>query len=170
MRLFIAVLLSDQCKAALTGVQEALRKNGYRGHYIEDAALHVTVTYIGEYNDPDHVLAVMEGLPFAPFRMSLAGYIGNFDDLLWAGVRADDALGQYVKRLRHALADAQIPFDRKAYHPHITLLRHAQGQRPFAEIHVPEAVMTVRSIVLMRSDLRQRGAAYTELGRMEAIG
>ena len=30
--------------------------------------------------------------------------------------------------------------------------------------------MTVQSISLMRSDLRQRGAAYTELGRMEAIG
>ena len=170
MRLFIAVLLSDQCKAALTGAQDALYKSGYRGHYSNEAALHVTVAFIGEYDDPDHVLEVMETVPFAPFQMELAGYIGNFGDLLWAGVRADDALGQYVKRLRHALADAQIPFDRKAYHPHITLLRHAHGQRPFAEIHVPEAVMTVRSIVLMRSYRRQRGAAYTDLGRMVAIG
>ena len=170
MRLFIAINLNDEMKDALLDIQDTMRTYGVRGKDTPPENMHLTLAFIGEYDDPDHVLEVMETVPFAPFQMELAGYIGNFGDLLWAGVRADDALGQYVKRLRHALADAQIPFDRKAYHPHITLLRHAHGQRPFAEIHVPEAVMTVRSIVLMRSDRRQRGAAYTELGRMEAIG
>ena len=74
----------------------------------------------------------------------------------------------YVKQLRHALADAKIPFDRKKFHPHITLLRNAQSRYDFKNIAVYKASMTVQKISLMRSDFGKHGAVYTEIGSVEA--
>ena len=66
------------------------------------------------------------------------------------------------------LTDAQIPFDKKNCNPHITLLRRAQSPRTFSDAAVARERMTVQRISLMRSDFGRHGAAYTELGAVEA--
>ena len=110
----------------------------------------------------------MEQVQFAPFPIRLSGYIGNFDDLLWAGMEQSAELDKIVKQLRHALVAEQIPFDRKKFDPHITFLRKAQIRREnpfqFSDVKVRQAEMFVHSISLMRSDFGKRGAVYTEVG------
>ena len=101
-------------------------------------------------------------------RYCLNGYIGNFGDLLWAGIEQCPELDRYVKQLRHALADAKIPFDRKKFHPHITLLRNAQSRYDFKDIAVYKASMTVQKFSLMRSYFGKHGAVDTEIGSVEA--
>jgi 2'-5' RNA ligase len=71
-----------------------------------------------------------------------------------------------VRRIRRALAEHDIPFDRKRFSPHITLLRRASGKLPGHEIR--PAVTRVESISLMRSDRGRNGMIYTELGAIEA--
>ena len=100
--------------------------------------------------------------------LSLNGTIGNFGNLLWAGVEQNAKLEKYVKSLRHGLAEAQIPFDKKMFHPHITLLRNAQSTHDFKEINVHKEAMTIRKISLMRSDFGKHGAVCTEIGYVEA--
>ena len=67
-----------------------------------------------------------------------------------------------------------IPFDRKKFNPHITLLRKAQISREnpfrFSDVKVGHAELTVRSISLMRSDFGKRGAVYTEVGTITGHG
>lgn len=153
-------------KSALMKTQEYLRKRRVGGNYTKPENLHLTLAFIGEYNDPERVLEVMQTVPLAPFQLRLECF-GCFGDLYWCGIGEENRLDAYVRRLRRALADAGIPFDRKRFSPHITLIRRANlSQMPALE--VPEAEMTAESVSLMRSDRGSGGIIYTELGFVEA--
>lgn len=168
MRLFIAVLLAQNMKKALTDAQNVLRQHNFSGHYIPEPNLHLTLRFLGEYHDPEAVLEAMESVPPAPCVLTLNGYIGNFGDLLWAGAEPCPALEKYVKQLRHALAERGIPFDRTKFYPHITLLRNAASSQAFSDIMIKKESMTVQRISLMRSDFGKHGAQYTEIGAVES--
>ncbi len=167
MRLFIAALLEDGVKDALAEMQASLRAQRVGGNYTKTENLHLTLAFIGEYGDPDRVLDVMRTVPAAPFRIRLEGF-GCFGDLYWCGLGGADALTAYVRRLRRALAEAGIPFDRKRFSPHITLLRRASFSR-LPAVSVPDAAMEVRRISLMRSDRGGSGMIYTELGAVALV-
>ncbi|MBR2832419.1 MAG: RNA 2',3'-cyclic phosphodiesterase [Oscillospiraceae bacterium] len=171
MRLFIAVPLSGEMRAALTAVQEELRRRGARGTYTREENLHLTLAFIGEYPAPDAVISAMESVPFPAVSLALDG-AGSFGEVWWAGLRESEALAAYVKRLRRALAEAGIPFDRKRFSPHITLLRRPgiSEAKGLAALPVPAAVMTADRVCLMRSDRGKRGMIYTELGDVAASG
>ena len=165
MRLFIAVQLDETMRSALRGIQAELRRRGMRGSFTNIANLHLTLAFIGEYPDPDAVLDAMDTVPFEPFSLRLAGF-GRFGDLWWAGLAENGELTACVKRLRHALADAEIPFDRKRFAPHITLVRRAvwDGRTGLPTAGIPDVEMEVDRISLMRSDRGKNGMIYTELG------
>ena len=167
MRLFLAVNFSEEILAALEEAQTLLQKRGLRGRYAPPENLHLTLAFIGEYPDPDRVLEVMDALDFDPFPLALEGF-GRFGDLWWAGLAKSEPLNALVRRLRRALAENDIPFDRKRFSPHITLVRKGvfDGKPPAAE--VPRAEMTVDRFSLMRSDRGKRGMLYTELGGKDA--
>ena len=165
MRQFIAIRLDDNVKDALTAVQTALRANRVGGNYTKTENLHLTLAFIGEYGDPDRVLEVIRSVPFEPIPIRLQGF-GSFGDLYWCGLARSDELTAYVGRLRRALAEADIPFDRKKFSPHITLLRKASTDR-MPGVAVPEASMTARRVSLMRSERGKNGMIYTELGNNE---
>jgi len=162
MRLFIAIGLDESIQDALAGIQSSLRSARVGGNYTKIENLHLTLAFIGEYGDPDRVLDVMRTVPFEPIPIQLEGF-GSFGDLYWCGLARKDELTAYVKRLRRALAEAGIPFDRKRFSPHITLLRRATFDR-LPGVTVPEASMTAEKVSLMRSERGKNGMIYTELG------
>ena len=166
MRLFISINFDDALTDALISMQDALWDAGVDGNYTKEDNLHLTLAFIGEYGDPDRVLRVIESVPLSPFVLSLDG-VGAFDGLWWAGLRSSDELAAYARRLRRALAEAQIPFDRKRFSPHITLIRKP-SKPALPPIEVPDAAMTVRRVSLMRSDRSKNGMIYTELGGTDA--
>ena len=166
MRLFIAIRFDDCIKDALIEVQSTLRANHVGGNYTKIENLHLTLAFIGEYGDPDRVLETMQTVPFEPIPIRLEGF-GSFGDLYWCGLARQDRLTAYVKRLRRALAAAGIPFDRKCFSPHITLLRKASFDR-MPGITVPSASMTADAVSLMRSERGKSGMIYTELGAVTA--
>ena len=167
MRLFVAVNFNEEILAALEETQAMLQKRGLRGRYAPPENLHLTLAFLGEYPDPDRVLEVMDTLDFDPFPLTLEGF-GRFGDLWWAGLARSEPLNALVRRLRRALAENDIPFDRKRFSPHITLVRKGgfDGKPPAVE--VPKAEMTVDRFSLMRSDRGKRGMIYTELGGKDA--
>ena len=73
-------------------------------------------------------------------------------------------LAAVVRRIRHALAGYDIPFDRKRFSPHITLIRKATGTMP--GIRIEKVSMPVERISLMRSDRGKHGMIYTEVGEI----
>lgn len=166
MRLFIAVNLNDEMKDALLDIQDAMRIYGVRGKDTPPENMHLTLAFIGEYDDPELVKEVVESIEIRPFEIKLNG-IGAFGDLWWAGVDNSAPLMAISRRLRRALADAGVPFDKKKFTPHITIIRRASGrlsEEAADEIAACEgASMTVDHISLMRSDRGKYGMIYTEL-------
>ena len=166
MRLFIAIQLSESMRNAISDVQYLLKRQGVRGNYTPRENLHLTLVFIGEYNDPDRVHDIIEHIPIEPFELSLNG-MGAFGDLWWIGLEPSGELQGYVRRLRHVMAEAGIPFDRKRFAPHITILRRARYAEGFVpEEEIPEdekPSMLVDRICLMRSDRTKHGMVYTEI-------
>ena len=66
----------------------------------------------------------------------------------------NDSLCAYVKWLRRALAENGVPFDRKKFSPHITLIRRAEfdRRRGFPGVTIPNLSMQASDVSLTRSD------------------
>ena len=165
MRLFVAIRLSEELKTALCQAQREMEARGIRGKFSPEENLHLTLAFIGDYPEAEPVLDALRTVRFRPFALSLDG-IGCFGDLWWAGIRDSAALTAVARRVRRALAENGIPFDRKRFSPHITLIRKAA--KAAAGVSVPQAEMTVGALSLMRSDRGRNGMLYTELGTVEA--
>ena len=176
MRLFIAIQLDEEVKQALLSVQDAFRAQGVRGNYTPEENLHLTLAFIGEYPDPAEILEIMEEIEFEPIRLEFGG-IGSFHNLWWAGIQENEALHVLVKRLRRALSDVGIPYDRKKFRPHITLIRrpvtrgpHGSAPAELSDLELPAASvsMTADRVSLMLSTRGKHGMIYTELGAATA--
>ena len=165
MRLFIAISLSSEIREALMNVRDEMFARGVRGNFTPEANMHLTLAFIGDYPDPEPVLDALAEVEFTPFSLSLDG-IGSFGDLWWAGVKESAPLEAVVRRIRRALAAHDIPFDRKRFSPHITLIRKAKNRMPGVQLR--PAAMTVNTVSLMRSDRGRNGMIYTELGARAA--
>lgn len=165
VRLFIAIQLNRRIKDAVTDVQDAFRMLRVGGNYTPRENLHLTLAFIGEYSDPERVLEVMQSVRFRPFAVTL-DKVGCFDGIWWAGLAENPELDGLVRKLRHALADAGIPFDRKRFRAHITFLRKPYGTegKSIPQGSAEPAGMEVRQISLMRSDRGKGGMVYTALG------
>ncbi len=165
-RLFVAINLNDEMKDSLMDIQDTMRGYGMRGRETVPENMHLTLAFIGDYDDSELVKDVVESVEIRPFRITLSG-IGAYGDLWWAGLENSPPLLAVSKRLRRGLADAGIPFDRKRFSPHITLMRRAKGTAhdiPAGELEEHfGASMMVDHISLMRSDRGKHGMIYTEL-------
>ena len=73
MRLFIAILLDENIKDALLETQREFRSFGLTGSYSPEENLHLTLSFIGEYDDPEEIMRAMEEARFDPFRLTLGG-------------------------------------------------------------------------------------------------
>ena len=166
MRLFIAIRLSDAMKDALTAVQDEMYAHGVRGNYTTRENMHLTLAFIGEYPDKEQVMGALSSVSFSSFSIALKG-MGCFRDLWWAGMEESAPLTAVVRRIRRALAENEIPFDKKRFSPHITLIRKATGTMP--GIQIDTVSMPVETISLMRSDRGKRGMIYTAVGEIKAL-
>ena len=142
-------------------------KGGVRGNYTPLNNLHITLAFIGEYRYPERVLAAMKTVAFEPFHTALSGF-GAFDRLYWVGLSGAEKLSAYAARLREALAEAGIPYDKKRFSSHITVLR--QADRPAGAISVKNVELTADRVYLMRSDRGPQGMIYTPVGSVCAGG
>lgn len=170
MRLFIAICFDDNMLDALSEIQDDLRRCGVRGNYTPRENLHMTLAFIGEYDDPEQVVEVMQKVPLRSFTVKLSGY-RPFKDMFFANLEENENLRDYVKRLRQALLDEEISFDRKKFLPHVTLIRRAdctKGKAFLPEFQDSES-MRVNGISLMKSEQGRHGMIYTEIGYVRAL-
>jgi 2'-5' RNA ligase len=162
MRLFIAIELNDRIKDELCMIQKRIKLQGMKGYFTTRENMHITLTFIGEYSDPEKVSDVMDDILLEPMKLTLDGF-GCFKDLYWIGIKEDKGLAENVKRVRKALSDNGIPFDRKKFVPHITLVRNMEYNKALPTDCPFPASMDVGYISLMRSDRGKNGMIYTTI-------
>lgn len=160
MRLFIAVRLSDEMQSVLTNTMHQLKKAGVKGSYVPKQNLHLTMAFIGETKDAQSVKEAMQQVKYKPFRLSFSE-MGTFGDLLHVGLKGNQGLSAAVKDIRAALDAAGIDFDKKKFVPHITLIRKMTGK--WQSVPAPKGEMMVKSISLMKSEVKDGKRVYTEL-------
>ena len=152
MRLFIAVRFTDEVKKALLGTMHDLKQKGIKGNYTAGANLHLTLAFIGETRDKEEVIKAMDRISFTPFKLSVREL----------GVKGNQGLKGIAKDVRAQLDASGIPYDRKEFVPHITLVRRMGGTLPKG-FPGPKADMMVSAISLMKSENKNGKTVYTEI-------
>ena len=137
-----------------------MKKAGVKGSYVPKQNLHLTLAFIGETKDASAVKEAMRQVKYKPFRLSVSE-MGTFGSLLWAGMKGNQGLAAAVKDIRSALDAAGIEYDRKKFVPHITLIRKFDGK--WQTVPAPKCEMMVKSISLMKSEIKDEKRVYTEL-------
>ena len=166
MRLFLAVLPDEAARDALCTVQQRMYEKGLRGSYDDRNNFHLTLAYIGEYPDPQEILRLLAPVRCGRFSLTLSAP-GCFRKLYWCGVKDSRELDTLAAQVRQCLKDAGIPFDQKAFVPHITLLRKAYSDNDVLQhVMVPDAAWEVNRISLMRSERGEHGMIYTEIAQL----
>ena len=165
MRLFIAINFNENMNYALLKMQNDLKRCGIKGSFIREENLHITLVFIGENDDPGKIEKIMRNVSFKAFPIRLSGF-RRFKDMVFANVEDNPDLSDYVKRLRLALSENNIDYDRKSFMPHITLVRRARLAK---DIQIDngkgiDETMNVNRISLMKSEQGKYGMIYTEIG------
>ena len=158
MRLFIAIQFEEKILDAITDFQDDMKAQGVTGNYTLRENLHITLAFIGEYGNPDDILDAMEQVEKLDVETLNESILSENPELVG-----------YVKRLRRKLSEYGIPYDKKRFTPHITVIRKAEyrnGRIPVME--APGGCMTATRVSLMRSDRGRYGMIYTEVGAVEA--
>ncbi|MBR3738915.1 MAG: RNA 2',3'-cyclic phosphodiesterase [Clostridia bacterium] len=165
MRIFVALQPAPAFRDALATLQDRLRAAGVAGRYLTPANLHLTLAFIGMW--PEDMTGLLPSVQ-QPFSITLS-HLGIFPaaKVLWAGMEPSDALNGLALQVRHALTEAEIPFDRREFNPHITLVRKpiVPENLILSDICIPQAAMTVKDVCLYRSEHCENGMEYTVIGR-----
>lgn len=164
MRLFIAVNFDEEFKKTLLQYQSELKKyvDPYaKVNWSTSANLHLTLAFIGEYDHPENVRAVLDDIRFAPFTIR-TGKCGNFGSLWWVGLDGGNEAVALSNQIRSGLKTANIPFDPKPMKPHITLVRELYPAYPPRVKPIPSET-TVARVSLMKSERIAGKLTYTEV-------
>lgn len=178
-RVFFALWPDDDLRKALVRATGQMYGQ-HGGRQTRPDSIHLTLVFIGQVDQAriPELLAMAHSIQVAHFdavfdkaecwRHNHVGCLGTTE--------VPDKLLSLVKALESGLKALDIPFDKRPYKPHITLLRKADCRREvdltvkergkemknpaLGPIHWP-----ARDFVLVKSSLRPDGARYEELGR-----
>ncbi len=181
MRLFIAIELTDEIRAALAAVQRELRRAQADVTWTKPDHQHLTLKFLGEV-EAQLVPAITQACQQAvsaihPFSVSLKD-TGAFPHLkqprvLWIGLERGLAeLRELHARLDEHLAPLGFEKDARAFKPHLTLGRVKSMKNVSALVsrltatRLPTLAFSVGEIVLMHSQLHPAGSIYTPLARV----
>jgi len=178
MRLFVAILLSDEVRATLGRVQKDLDRACQGVRWVRQDQLHVTVKFLGDVPDgdvPSVTQAIERGASEgAPFSMTLES-AGCFPPrggvrIVWAG--ASDPTGtmqRSAEAINRELENMGFERERRPWSPHITIGRvkfdNSAGRTRSAVERVTYSGIdqAVDSVSLMSSVLSPKGPAYAQV-------
>lgn len=182
IRAFVAATVEDAVvRRRLAGARSLLPPvPGVR--WIPEGQLHFTLKFLGDVEDEsvpvarEAIRAVATGA--GPFDLALEG-LGAFPPrgparVLWAGCGAGAAaLSALAAAVEDAFVARGFPREARPFSPHLTLARvkdpdagHRLARALASLPPEPFGTVSIREVVLFRSELTPRGAEYEELFRV----
>ena len=167
-RLFVAIRPPEPVRAQLLDLMEGMAEARWQ----DEEQLHLTLRFIGEVDarTAEDIDTALGAVRHPPFDLALAG-LGAFErrgqpTALWAGVAPHEPLKALHKKVDHALQQAGLAPERRAYLPHITLARFGRGAGPLQPLlesagDLSSAPFLVKEFRLYESHLTPAGATYT---------
>jgi 2'-5' RNA ligase len=176
MRLFVAVHLSEEVRAALAAVQDRLRSVRAEVSWVRPGNLHLTLKFLGEVEAErqERLGAALAGIvpttpPFEAAVTGVGSFGGRVPRVVWAGVGdGAEALVTLAGRVDAALAAVGFPRESRPFSPHLTLGR-VRSPRNVVELvealrreaHGAFGRVNVGAFCLMESQLHPQGSIYT---------
>jgi 2'-5' RNA ligase len=177
MRLFVALDLSNEVRAAIAKFSEKLRVEFPSARWTRIEGIHVTLKFIGEVSE-ERVAQVEAALTNvnsdAPVEMNFRG-AGFFPDerrprVFWIGIESTPNLAEIAAQIESRLGPLGIVRELREFKPHLTLARISESSgidklrdelRKFGSIDF--GTVRTNEMHLYRSELGRGGAKYTRL-------
>ena len=177
-RCFIAVELPEIIQTLLVEIQDVFRAKIRKATWTKQGNFHLTLKFLGEVENhriPQiHSCLTKVALMYEPFSIEIGG-MGTFPSntrprVLWMGLKQGTRqLTKLVNTINHKLHKFGFSKE-KQFHPHLTLarLKEQVNIRTFYNLFneyktIDEAVIPVKHISLIKSELQSNGALYTNL-------
>lgn len=177
LRLFVAIELPDDVKAALTGLKTDIPGAAW----VRPNAMHLTLKFLGDGIDERRVpelIGALGSVRGAPFALAVRG-VGRFPPgerkparVLWAGLDAPRALPALAGDIERAVEPLGFPPEGRPFSPHLTLARlktadagPALGRFLARHAGLRAEPFPVDSVHLFASQLGPQGPAYSRLAR-----
>ncbi len=177
MRLFIAIAIAEEIRAAYAALIAELRGIAPQPKWVRAENLHVTLKFLGETPLPKldalrNTLAEVRSPEPVKLEFSGLGFFPNEKRprVFWAGMEASPnlkALAAEIDRATHTLG---FSLDQRSFTPHLTL---ARLEPPGIAPNLQEAIrakstlrfgaLTAADLHLIESKLKPGGAEYTTL-------
>jgi 2'-5' RNA ligase len=183
IRAFIAVELPLEIKTVLANLQAALGAGKDDSvKWVNPDSIHLTLKFLGNI-DAAAISQITEAIISSvkhihSFKLEIAE-IGAFPNarsprVVWIGLTGDvRALAMIHKSLEDTLASLGFTPEKRSFSPHLTLGRVRDRAKKDQRLALAQQLSTVKlenrpgfsvkQINLMRSELTQKGAIYTEL-------
>lgn len=156
MKLFVALDVTPEFRAALEQMQAELRKRYPHEHKearpVLQGDLHLTLRYIGHVANTTPVVERLKAVRFNSFRLCTES-IGTFSSepypVAWAGVGGEiPALNTLKQKIDQALAGLHCAESAYGFVPHITLAYLKRPLECIQDITVPHVEMLVQQVSL----------------------
>lgn len=180
MRLFTAIMFTEEIKESLYKTIHDLKDIAISGNFTLKENLHLTLNFIGE---TDQVQAVMLAMQQAvakvnagKFQLTIEG-LGKFKrregDIYWVGIAKEPFLWQIQHEMASELRKAGFVIEGREFKPHITLGRKVMVDKNF-KLHDFEkgfepSAMDVTKVSLMKSERIQGKLTYTEIYHVDLV-
>ena len=169
-RLFFALWPTGQVRQSIIDVLSSLPPQ-VNGRVVQQDNLHATLHYVGQVTEPmkDCMHAAAQSVKAERFQLNL-DHLGLFPKakIFWMGTQSTpDQLMQLYKNLGLALEGCGFVVDKRAFSPHLTLLRKCRGPVPEKlDFSIP---WHVEEFVLVESITYQEGVKYQVLERYSLL-
>jgi 2'-5' RNA ligase len=180
MRLFYAIELPDDVRAALAKLKPKDDDQNRDYRWADPAQMHVTLAFLGQ--QPAEQLPLLEAIGTSaaakshPARLQL-GEVGSFGPrraprVLWIGLDGEVGALQHLQAdLDAGLRQAGFSLEERPFRPHITLARRRDTARSGAppgwppDTQLGSRAFETRHLTLFESRLSPRGATYVPVAQ-----
>jgi 2'-5' RNA ligase len=183
MRLFVAIEIPEDIKKLLAEVQEQIKDSGVDAGWTRSEGIHLTLKFLGDVPEAN-VPEIMTALSHATkettgLRLELVG-AGAFPNpknarVVWIGVSGEtDKLTRIQVAVEETMVALGFKREDRSFSPHLTLgrIKFIRSRDKWLKAldgikDVKLSGFDVRTVSLMKSELKPSGAVYTEIGKVE---
>lgn len=190
MRVFVALDIPEEVRAAIGALIEKLRPTNKIARWVRIEGAHVTLKFIGEVPPEkiEPIKASLSKIQFPKFIQLKFRGVGFFPNerrprVLWAGIEAGEELGALAAAVETSLEPLGIAKEQRVFSPHLTLARfdtarHKPSASAFDRLHETISKAgpldfgsgTASEFHLYQSTLKRGGAEYTRLATFRFAG
>ena len=178
IRTFIAVDTPPDVKYQIGMVRDQLKSAGADVRWEPNEKLHCTLKFLGASDSVllEKIIVALEReagrTPPLSIRYRSIGCFPTIKDprVVWIGMEeGGSGLASLQQRIEECLAPFGFPREERAFHPHVTLGRVKGRHNIVNLLRMIESVtfesepVTLREVLLVKSDLRPAGSVYTTL-------